>query len=60
MFALLVVLLNMLITLMADIYKRVKGVQHFVFLKGVTGSEAGGRLAVPEKGARGRPKAASA
>ncbi len=34
MFALLVVLLNMLITLMADIYKRVKGVQSFVFLKG--------------------------
>lgn len=34
MFALLVVLLNMLITLMADIYKKVKGVQHFVFLKG--------------------------
>ncbi|GFR49848.1 hypothetical protein Agub_g11948 [Astrephomene gubernaculifera] len=34
MFALLVVLLNMLITLMADIYQKVKGVQHFVFLKG--------------------------
>ncbi|KAG2499706.1 hypothetical protein HYH03_002641 [Edaphochlamys debaryana] len=34
LFALLVVLLNMLITLMADIYQKVKVIQHFVFLKG--------------------------
>ncbi|EFJ51236.1 hypothetical protein VOLCADRAFT_88109 [Volvox carteri f. nagariensis] len=34
MFALLVVMLNMIITLMADIYQKVKGIQHFVFLKG--------------------------
>ncbi|KXZ50265.1 hypothetical protein GPECTOR_17g904 [Gonium pectorale] len=34
MFAVLVVLLNMIITLMADIFQKVKGIQHFVFLKG--------------------------